>query len=197
MKGSWGRTEWTLLGCLLAVPLMCIFVVEPRTKSRSVFVGSTAPPFSLPVARGGSCSLGDLLAKKRVVLLSFLDARLQPLSRTYSDGSRGQVVFLKSMAQQYAPKGVEVLIVGCNQPFSAKPIEIDSLLNFTYDWQLDGLSVLRGDENTASRYGVFTLPTTLLIAPDGQIQRRWDGFVAAAQLALALEPLVGSPQFRQ
>jgi len=72
--------------------------------------GSSAPSFSFPVARGGECDLSDLLARKRVVLLSFVDARSQPLSRTHADPSRGELVFLKSMAQQYAPNGLEVLI---------------------------------------------------------------------------------------
>jgi hypothetical protein len=96
-----------------------------------------------------------------------------------------------------AAKGVAVLIVGCNGLFSEEPLDPNSLVNFTYDWQLDGVTVLRGDNGTAFRYGVSTLPTTLLIACDGRIQRRWDGFVAPAQLALALESLVGPPLFRR
>lgn len=155
---------------------------------------------TLQPSRGsrGRCDLTDLLARKRVVLLSFIDARSQPLSRTYSDLSRGQLVFLKSMAQQYAPNGVEVLIVGCNSLFSGKSLDPSALLNFTYDWQLDGVTVLRDDdEGTAFLYGVSRLPTTLLIASDGRIQRRWDGFVAPAQLAFALESLVGPPRFRR
>jgi NAD(P)-dependent dehydrogenase (short-subunit alcohol dehydrogenase family) len=194
-RTSRGKRGWLLVAGVLAV--VGILVCQIRPNPRAVFSGDTAPSFSLLAARGGRCALTDLLAKKRVVLLSFIDARSLPLSSAYSDPSRGQLVFLKSMARQYAPKGVEVLIVGCNGPCGGQPLAPSALLNFTYDWQLDGLTVLRDDATTALRYGVRTLPTTLLVAPDGRIQRRWDGFVAPARLALALESLVGPPPFRQ
>jgi len=182
---------------VLAVAVLCVLICQIRPNAKAVFAGDAAPPFSLPAARGERCDLTDLMARKRVVLLSFIDARSQPLSPTYSDPSRGQLVFLKSMARQYAPKGVEVLVVACNGPCGGPPLAPRALLNFTYDWQLDGLTVLCDDATTALRYGVSTLPTTVLIASDGRIQRRWDGFAAPAQLALALESLVGRPPLRQ
>jgi fermentation-respiration switch protein FrsA (DUF1100 family) len=188
---------WLLVADLLAVAVVGILVFQTRPNAKAVLADDAAPPFSLLAARGGRCDLTDLLARKRVVLLSFVDARSLPLSPTYSDPSRGQLVFLKSMARQYAPKGVEVLIVGCNGLCGGPPLAPSALLNFTYDWQLDGVTVLRDDAATALRYGVSALPTTLLIASDGRIQRRWDRFVPPAQLALALESLVGSPPFRQ
>jgi hypothetical protein len=187
---------WLLVAGVLAVAAG-ILVFQTRPNAKAVFAGSTAPSFSLLAARGGRCDLTDLLAKKRAVLLSFVDARSLPLSPTYSAPSRGQLVFLKSMARQYAPKGVEVLIVGCNGLGGGPPLTPSALLNFTYDWQLDGLTTLRDDATTALRYGVSTLPTSFLIASEGRIQRRWDGFVAPAPLALALESLVGPPPFRQ
>jgi len=192
------RRGWTLVAAALTAIIVGILIWPIRPSPRVVVVGSSAPSFRLPVARGGICDLSDLLAKKRVVLLSFVDARSQPLSRTQADPSRGELVFLNSMAQQYAPKGLEVLIVGRNGLFSGKPLAPGALLNFTYDWQLDGVTVL-GDDNEAAtiRYGISTLPTTFLIAADGRIQRRWDGFVASPQLALAIESLVGPPRFRR
>ena len=197
-RASRGQMGRLLVAGVLAVSVVGILVCQIRPNPKGVFAGDTAPSFSLLAARGGRCDLTDLLARKRVVLLSFIDTRSQPLSRTYSDLSRGQLVFLKSMAQQHAPSGVVVLIVGCNSLFGGKPLDPSALLNFTYDWQLDGVTVLRDDdEGTAFLYGVSRLPTTLLIASDGRIQRRWDGFVTPAQLALALESLVGPPRFRR
>ena len=197
-RTSRGQMGWLLVAAVLAVSVVGFLVCQIRPNPKAVFAGDTAPPFSLLAARGGRCDLTGLLARKRVVLLSFIDARSQPLSHTYSDPSRGQLVFLKSMAQQYAPNGVEVLIVGCNTLFGGKPLAPSALLNFTYDWQLDGVTVLRDDDQgTAFLYGVSTLPTTLLIASDDRIQRRWDGFAAPAQLAFALESLVGPPRFRR
>jgi hypothetical protein len=197
-RASREHMGWLLVAGVLTVSVVGILVCQIRPNPKVVFAGDTAPSFSLLAARGGRCDLADLLARKRVVLLSFIAARSQPLSRTYSDPSRGQLVFLKSMAQQYSPNGVEVLIVGCNRLFGGQPLAPSALLNFTYDWQLDGVTLLRDDDRgTAFLYGISTLPTTLLIASDGRIQRRWDGFVAPAQLAFALESLVGPPRFRR
>jgi len=64
-------------------------------------------------------------------------------------------------------------------------------------WPNEQLWIQDGTEGTAFLYGVSRLPTTLLIAFDSRIQRRWDGFVAAAQLAFALESLVGPPRLRR
>ncbi len=193
-----GGMGWILVAATLTATIVGILIWPIRPSRRDVVAGAIAPSFSLPVARGGRCDLADLLAKKKVVLLSFVDARSQPLSRTQADPSRGQLVFLRSMAQQYAPNGLEVLIVGCNRLSRGEPLTAGALLNFTYDWQLDGVTVLRDDdEATAIRYGISTLPTTFLIAPDGRIQRRWNGFVASPQLALAIESLVGPPRFRR
>jgi len=193
-----GRRGPLLFVWLLAASVAGIVIHQIRPRPKAAFAGDIAPSFSLPAVRGGRCDLSDLLARKRVVLLSFIDARPQLLSRDYSDPSRGQLVSLQSMARQYAPKGVEVLVVGCNGLCGGQPLAPNALLNFTYDWQLDGVTVLRDDNaGTAFRYGVSTLPTTLLIASDGRLQRRWDGFAAPAQLALALESLVGPPSFRQ
>ncbi|HMD85509.1 MAG TPA: redoxin domain-containing protein [Terriglobia bacterium] len=189
---------WSLFAVALTATLVGILIWPIRPSPRDAVPGSSAPSFRLAMARGGKCDLADPLARKRVVLLSFVDARSQPLSRTQADPSRGELVFLKSMAQQYAPNGLEVLIVGCNGLLSGKPLAPGALLNFAYDWQLDGVTVLRDDDKaTAIRYGIFMLPTTFLIAPDGRIQRRWEGFVASPQLALAIESVAGPPRFRR
>jgi len=193
-----GRMGRSLFAAALTAMLVGILIWPIRPGPQDVVAGSSAPSFRLAMGRGGKCDLADLLAKKKAVLLSFVDARSQPLSRTQADPSRGELVFLKSMTEQYAPNGLEVLIVGCNGLLSGKPLAPGALLNFTYDWQLDGVSVLRDDdEATAIRYGISMLPTTFLIAPDGRIKRRWNGFVASPQLALVIESVVGPPRFRR
>ena len=193
-----GRMGRSLFAAALTAMLVGILIWPIRPGPQDVVAGSSAPSFRLAMGRGGKCDLADLLAKKKAVLLSFVDARSQPLSRTQADPSRGELVFLKSMTEQYAPNGLEVLIVGCNGLLSGKPLAPGALLNFTYDWQLDGVTVLRDeDEAAAIRYGVSTLPTTFLIAPAGRIQRRWNGFAASPQLALAIESVAGPPRFRR
>jgi hypothetical protein len=51
------------------------------------------------------------LPNKHAVLLSFISVRPDTGPRSHSDRSPAQIVFAKSMARQYAPNGVEVLMV--------------------------------------------------------------------------------------
>ncbi|HKE31770.1 MAG TPA: hypothetical protein VKD65_08600, partial [Candidatus Angelobacter sp.] len=74
----------------------------------------------------------------------------------------------------------------------------DELINFTYDWQLEDISVLDdSDDSVARSYVVESTPTTFLISADRIIQQRWNGFASASQLALSIETLVGVPVHRQ
>jgi len=158
----------------------------------SVGVGMPVPDFSLSAARGGQFTRADL--RGSFVLLSFVDTQARPTQD--ADSSRSQIVFLKSIQMQYAANGVVVLIVDASDaPRNASYAE--SVLNFTYDWQLDSIPVLLDeDHNTAGRFGVVHAPTTFLLSDSGVILQRWDQLAGPAQLALSLEPLIGSPSYR-
>lgn len=166
-----------------------------RAQPQSVNVepGLTAPDFTLEAVRGGSYQLETL--RDQVVLLSFLNTQADEST----DPSRSQIVFLKSMQEQYGPKGTVTLIADASRLATGKPAKKDDLTNFTYDWQLDAIPVLMDDRsNTVARqYSVTELPTTFLIDTEGVVQQRWDGFASASQLALALEALAGPPPFRE
>jgi peroxiredoxin len=153
--------------------------------------GAVAPDFSLPMVRGGSFQLAD--TPRQVILLSFINTQAEATSAT-SDPSRAQIVFLKSMQQQYGPKGLVVLIVDATRLAAGKQPSEDQLINFTYDWQLDNIPVLDDrDSSIAKVYNVKSTPVTFLIGADGIIQQRWDGFASASQLGLSIEPLVEVP----
>ncbi|MFF1873212.1 peroxiredoxin family protein [Kitasatospora herbaricolor] len=121
----------------------------------------------------------------RPLVLAFLDPK--------SSTSRSQLAVLRSMATQYGPSGLTVALVDATGRAGH-----DDLVNLRYDWHLDvaGVLVLEPADPAAlaHSYGATAIPTTLLIAPDGHLARRWDGTVAPAQdLALPLQDLTASP----
>ena len=157
--------------------------------------GSSAPDFSLPIVRGDSFQLADLSGQ--VVLLSFINTQAEA-SSAMADPSRAQIVFLKSMQEQYGPGGLVVLIVDAARLATGKQPSQDQLINFTYDWQLEHIAVLDDPDSSVARsYAVKSTPATFLIGADRIIQQRWDGFASASQLALSIEALVGAPAHRQ
>jgi hypothetical protein len=94
------------------------------------------------------------------------------------DTSRSQLVFLHSALEQYGERGL-VVAVGF-------PRDVPATL--ASDWNLGRIRSL----GRASPPGT-TLPTTLIVAPDGQVVRRWEGFAPPADLGLALRSLIGPP----
>ena len=139
-----------------------------------------APAFSLDAVQGGTYSLADF--EGRVVLLSFLDTLADPSAPT-RDPSRSQLVFLRSIAQQYGSQRVQVLIVDTSHLQTGASPHLDGLVNLTYNWQLETIPVLVDPAGSVARaYDVSQAPTTFLIAADGLLKRRWDGFAIAPQL---------------
>jgi hypothetical protein len=127
-----------------------------------------------------------------MVLLSFLDTQAE--ASPTPEPSRSQLVFLKSMLEQYGPRGMVVVIVDATRLRTGLQPTKGELVNYTYDWQLEAIPVLIDPESETTRaYGVVETPTTFLIGADGIIQQRWDGTVTAPQLALAIEALIGLP----
>ena len=157
--------------------------------------GNFAPDFDLKAVRGGSYHLADLSGQ--VVLLSFINTQAKAAPGT-ADPSRAQIVFLKSMQEQFGTKGLVVVIVDAAGIATGNSSEEDQLINFTYDWQLDDVITLDDPNSAVARsYSVTSTPTTFLIGADGIIQQRWDGFASASQLALSIEAVEGKPAQHQ
>jgi peroxiredoxin len=184
-------TRWSLVLILLTLGFSA--ACSPASQT-DIGQGVSAPDFTLKAIRGGSYHLADLSGQ--VVLLSFINTQADATSAT-ADPSRAQIVFLKSMREQYGPKGLVVWIVDAARIATGKRPSQDKLINFTYDWQLEDIPVLDDSDGLVARsYGVESTPVTFLIGADRIIQQRWDDFASASQLALSIESLVGAPAHR-
>jgi peroxiredoxin len=158
-----------------------------KPEQRPVQVGDPAPAVTGTAVRGGAVSLTRL--RGSVVLVSFLDLRADT---TENEPSRAQIVFLRSMQTQHARFGLRVVLVDAADLAGAGTQSRSALVNDAYDWNLAPAIAVLGDDGTIARqFGVQRPPTTFLIGRRGVVRERWDGFVPAAQLDLALRELEG------
>jgi hypothetical protein len=140
---------------------------------------------------GGTFDMGAVRGVP--MLLSFLHTQSGADSQAASE-SRSQVVFLRSMQQQYQGQGLVVAIVDATALETGQDPAGEAVLNALYDWRLESIGIALDDGSTLARlYGVQRAPTTFLIGADKRVVQRWEGFVPAADLAFALNDLVGTP----
>jgi peroxiredoxin len=162
---------------------------ESPTASAAVgdglLVGMPAPYFDLPAVLGGRLNLAGLHG--RPVLLSFIDVQ-DSLSKDGKNSSHSQVVFLKSLYEQYAAAGLQVVFVAANRLSG-------DLVNMTYNWEMNAIPLLVDDStgSVARSYQVGQAPATLLIGADGRVLQRWDTLATPFQLAASLQAAVLKP----
>ncbi len=169
-----------LSASLLGVSLVTRLYLLPHPPSGQVSaIEAPAPDFQLERAGGGQVSLREYRRKR--VLLCFVNTLSDPTGRV-GNPSRGQVVFLISMARQY---GVNVVLVDATRASGAA--NQPDLTAIALTWHLNGLPLLEDPTGAVGRqYGLRETPTIFLIRPDGRLAARWDGFVPAQVLAGAL-----------
>jgi hypothetical protein len=123
------------------------------------------------------------------ILLAFL----QTVPDTADTSSRQEVAFLLSMKHQYSAQGLKVAIVDASALVSHQPPTHKDLLNAAYDWHLDIPLLEDRNNRIATRLAVAQLPAIILIAPDGTISQRWQGFTNPAILAQAIDQQLRHP----
>jgi len=144
---------------------------------------STVPDFTLPEVRGGSFHLRG--EPSPAILLAFL----QTVPDTADTPSRQQAGFLLSMQHQYGARGLRVVVIDSASLTTGESPKTDSLLNSSYDWQLETL--LEDKKNQLGKsLRITEAPTLLLLHSDGTIIRRWNGLTGPASLAEAIERYV-------
>lgn len=170
----------------IGAALLCV-VGLADCRSRPQQENLPVDDFSLPQTDGRWFHLRS--DPPQPVLLAFL----QTVPDSADTGSRREAVFLVSMARQYGPAGLRVAAIDATALATGAPPTHDSLVNAAADWQLN-LPLLEDSSGSVARgFGVNQLPTVVLLARDGRIARRWNGFVLPAALAQAIQQLLGTP----
>ncbi len=90
-----------------------------------------------------------------------------------SADAHSQLVFLRSMNEQYASQGLKVRIVGTPAP----------------NWRLDGIPVR---QRAMKRHAMVE---TFLVNADGVVVEHWHGFTPAQNLGIAIQKLLGTWRF--
>lgn len=150
-------------------------------------IGMKAPNFELEDVRGGSVALSEFM--KSPLLISFVFVH-DSYQSDMAQATRAQMVFVKSLNEQYGSKGLHVVFIDGSHFVPGYEADSSQRINFACDWLDDAnapLLVDTEDENVTGKYGVIRLPTTFLLDSEGVVVQRWDNTANAAQLALAVE----------
>ena len=175
----WGRWAVVTFATLICVP-----------GCRQAQSTTPRPDFTLSQVRGGMFHLRA--EQPQATLLAFL----QTVPDTGDTPSRRQVPFLLSMNRQYRARGLKVVIVDSSALVTHQAPIRDTLINASYDWQLD-IPLLEDDDNRVARnWEVTRVPTLLLLASDGTVAQRWDRLTDPARLAKSIEQICGGPPGR-
>lgn len=175
------NTRILVIAITLVIGVVAMITSVSQPPPTVVAIGKPAPEFNRPLTTG---EIFTLSLNNTPVLLSFLDVNTSGGGQT-PDPSRSQIVVLQSMAVQHAGSGLRVLIAHANSGRSAPTLA--DLTNFSFNWHLDNVSVLSDDGALAHVYGVSQVPTTFLIASDGTLLQRWEGFTASQTIDLTLK----------
>ncbi len=130
---------------------------EPQHPS----VGKPAPEFEGQTLDGRTVKLADLLAEDKVVLLDFWASWCGPCMKELPE--------LQDAWEQV--EGEKVAFVGINRDFSKEAAQ-----SAVEDLGLTFPSVHDGTGEIAGRYNVQSIPTVVLIGPDGTVLERHGGY---------------------
>jgi thiol-disulfide isomerase/thioredoxin len=138
-------------------------------------IGATAPDFSAPYVADSTAPPWHFAAREPVPLtiLSFWATWCKPCETLHP--------YLEALARTYATRGVRVVTINMREP-------ADSI----HRW-LDGdsgsvtLDVRDPDGSITELYTVTSVPTTLLIAENNIVVRRWEG---VAGVTSTIEPVM-------
>jgi len=157
------------------LPLIVAVTVAVPTLARAQDIGSVAPDFSAPYVADSTSPPWHFAAREPVPLtiLSFWATWCKPCETLHP--------WMESLARTYADRGVRVVTINMREPVDSIRRWLDA------DTGSVTLDVRDTDGHITELYAVTSVPTTLLVAGNGVVVRRWEGFTGVMS---GLEPVI-------
>src|SRR5437899_6760660 len=125
-------------------------------------VGSAAPDFSLPDAKGNSHSLSQY--KGKYVVLEWFNPECPFVKKHYGSGN------MQKLQQEYTSKGVVWLTIDSNAPGTEGNLTSEQAAQKMADWKTHQTALLLDPEGKAGRaYGAKNTPNMVVINPEGKL----------------------------
>lgn len=142
---------------------------EATTQSKT----NTSPPLS--------CFLDKRIKRGMITMVSFIDLDDPGINQA-------QLVFIKSMENQYARYGLNIILIG-EFGIGKNNSQNINMTNFISDQELTDFVLIRDDakHHIAYKCSIDKFPATFLLAKDGREIRSWDALAQPADLAKAIE----------
>ncbi len=132
------------------------FALEPPA------VGSAAPGFSLPDAKGQTHSLSQY--KGKYVVLEWFNPECPFVKKHYGSGN------MQKLQDQYTSKGVVWLTIDSNAPGTEGNITPEQAQKISASWKTHETALLLDPEGKVGRaFGAKNTPNMVIINPDGKI----------------------------
>ena len=145
-----------ILAVLTSMIATAGFALEPPA------VGSAAPDFSIPDAKGQTHSLSQY--KGKYVVLEWFNPECPFVKKHYSSGN------MQKLQEEYTNKGVTWLTIDSNAPGTEGNITPEEAQKITASWKTHQTALLLDPEGKAGRaYGAKNTPNMVIINPEGKI----------------------------
>ncbi|MBD3170605.1 MAG: redoxin domain-containing protein [candidate division Zixibacteria bacterium] len=147
---------------ILLLTITLLLVLSSSAISRDAY------NFELKDLDGNTVKLSDFAGK--VVLLDFWATWCKPC--------RAAIPFLRDLHEQYGDKDFVLIGVNCDQRKTEKQIK-----DFMRQYEIEYLNVLTNSK-MMQKYGIYAMPTTVLISPEQKEVKRYVGIRAQTEIEL-------------
>jgi peroxiredoxin len=144
--------RFVLMGLLIILLVSCADERQPPRPAGKVAAEAQAPNFTLKDLSGNSVKLNDLQGNPVLVIFS----------ATWCPECRREIPYFKQIYATYHPRGLQVINIDIMEPR-------DRVQKFADKYELPYRTLLDENGRVAENYGVYGIPTALLIDKTGKI----------------------------